>query len=484
MIKKSNSLIFTAMLLSLLPDCLYGIVGDVARAGSENTEVNPYALAAAFMTYVGVSIGRGPYKQIGDDWHHTNLFAVHVGRSSLGRKGTAKKLVTRIAKAIAAIDQNIAPKIHAGGLSSTEGLAMMIHDGYKVGAVTTPPIEDKRLLVMESEFANVLHQAARNGNTLSTTLRSAWDGTSIQPAVKNNPVWASNPHIGLMADITPTELLDMMSSRELTNGFANRLLIFWAEGAKVVAFPTSTPQRVVDDLAKRTIAILQFAGADRYVDRDVFQVEFSAEAKKLYECLYMGELRDRSAGERITGLLARRPAVLLRIATLFALTDKTLIINTAHLNAALAWVRYWVDSVKFIFQSAVDEEAAAEVAAISEKMVAYLKEHGKTTRTELTKICFQGHVSRSRIDKAIDELLAVNPPVIEVESIKRPNGKPGSSTKYYQCCANSANSANGETCRPHVPDLGVVRSLRSQRSVAAKDLSDQEVSHKSQMSLA
>ncbi|MBK7314380.1 hypothetical protein [Candidatus Aalborgicola defluviihabitans] len=73
------------------PDCLYGIVGDVARAGSENTEVNPYALAAAFMTYVGVSIGRGPYKQIGDDWHHTNLFAVHVGRSSLGR-GRRKNL--------------------------------------------------------------------------------------------------------------------------------------------------------------------------------------------------------------------------------------------------------------------------------------------------------------------------------------------------------------------------------------------------------
>ncbi|MBK7314379.1 hypothetical protein [Candidatus Aalborgicola defluviihabitans] len=103
---------------------------------------------------------------------------------------------------------------------------MMIHDGYKVGAVTTPPIEDKRLLVMESEFANVLHQAARNGNTLSTTLRSAWDGTSIQPAVKNNPVWASNPHIGLMADITPTELLDMMSSIPPPNG----LSMTWRRG--------------------------------------------------------------------------------------------------------------------------------------------------------------------------------------------------------------------------------------------------------------
>ena len=33
------------------PTCLYGLIGDVARAGSDGTETNAYAIAANFMAY-------------------------------------------------------------------------------------------------------------------------------------------------------------------------------------------------------------------------------------------------------------------------------------------------------------------------------------------------------------------------------------------------------------------------------------------------
>jgi len=56
------------------PDCLYGLVGEIARAGSENTEANPYGIAAAALAYLGVAVGRGPYMPIGDDWNHARLF--------------------------------------------------------------------------------------------------------------------------------------------------------------------------------------------------------------------------------------------------------------------------------------------------------------------------------------------------------------------------------------------------------------------------
>jgi hypothetical protein len=107
---------------------------------------------------------------------------------------------------------------------------MLIHDGYKDGKTDVPAIVDKRLLVIESEFANVLHQSKRDGNTLSSGLRDAWDGTSIQPAVKTSRVWATDPHISFIGDITPSELLEVMSKREMTNGFANRFIFFYAEG--------------------------------------------------------------------------------------------------------------------------------------------------------------------------------------------------------------------------------------------------------------
>jgi phage/plasmid primase-like uncharacterized protein len=434
------------------PACLYGLVGDIAQAGSNNTEANAYAVAASALAYLGAALGRGPYMSIGDDCNHARLFLVHVGRSSLGRKGTAKKLINRIHKALKAMDELLVPQFHSGGLSTREGLALMIHDGYRDGKNEVPAIEDKRLLVVESEFSNVLHQSKRDGNTLSGALRDAWDGTSIKPAVKTCPVWASDPHISIIGDITPSELRKLMHKRELTNGFANRFIFFWAEGDKLVPFPEPTPKDVVGSLADRVAQVLRFAGADRHEDKDVMRMAFSPNATSLYESLYRGELRDRSSGEQITGLLDRRAPVLLRLAMLFALTDQTNVIEVEHVNAALAWVRYWVDSVKFIFQSAVDEVGAAATADLTQRIITYLAAHGQATRTELTKGCFGGHVNKTTIDRALDELITASPPAIEVETVPRSNGQPGSPSKVYKLCAPPvrpaimANSANSAGC--------------------------------------
>ncbi|MBC7621622.1 MAG: DUF3987 domain-containing protein, partial [Candidatus Saccharibacteria bacterium] len=457
------------------PACLYGLVGDIAQAGSNNTEANAYAVAASALAYLGAALGRGPYMPIGDDCNHSRLFLVHVGRSSRGRKGTAKKLIKRIHGALAAIDGLLAPQVHSGGLSTREGLALMIHDGYRDGKNEVPAIEDKRLLVVESEFSNVLHQSKRDGNTLSGALRDAWDGTSIKPAVKACPVWASDPHISIIGDITPSELRELMHKRELTNGFANRFIFFWAEGDKVEPFPQPTPKDVVEALADRVAQVLRFAGADRHDEHDVMRMAFSPDATSLYESLYRGELRDRSSGEYITGLLDRRAPVLLRLAMLFALTDQTSVITVAHINAALAWVRYWVDSVKFIFQSAVDEAGAAATTDVTQRIITYLAVHGQATRTELTRDCFGGHVNKTTLDKALDELLTASPPAIEVETVPRPNGQSGSPSKVYKPCtppthpasvANSANSAECDVPCRFAADIDPVRNERNERNQA------------------
>lgn len=435
--------------------CLYGLVGDVARAGSESTEANPYAIGLNFIVYLSAAMGRASFTPVGNTWHHPRTFGLHVGRSGRGRKGDAASLVHRIDKALRALDEFAAPQVHRGGLSTREGLALMIHDGWTQGKDEVPPITDKRLCVFESEFANVLAQGKRDGNTLSSALRDAWDGVSIKPATKSNRVWASNPHIGLMGAITPAELRALMASRELTNGFANRFVILWAERTKILPFPQATPQHAVDELARRTLEVVEFAGGLRHVDRDIHRVELTSAAKALYARLYASELNDQSDGELIGALLERRAPVVLRLAMLFALADLSREVDVHHIDAALAWVRYWRESVRFVFSTSVDEAGTAETNATAEKIVEFLRTRAKATRKQLTVECFQGHASKDRIDAALDELLSATPPRIVIETVARPKSSPGSPTKFYALAANSANPANSEHSCGLQPDSEV-----------------------------
>ena len=422
--------------------CLYGLIGEIARAGGDTTEANPFAVAASAIAFLGCAVGRGPYMPVGNTWHHCRFFMLHVGRSGEGRKGDGVSLIKRIAHKLAELSGDHAPQVHAGGLSSREGLAFLIHDGYKEGKEDVPPVLDKRLLVVESEFVNVLQQSKRDGNTLSAALRDCWDGISLKPATKTNRLWASNPHVCMLAAITPGELLACMASRDLSNGFANRFMPYWAERTQLLPFPKATPSEEVERLARRVLEVLEFCQADRWAERDALRVQLSPTAVKRWAALYRGELNDRSHGERINALVERRAPMLLRLAMLFALCDLTETVEVQHIDAALAWVRYSVESVKFIFGSAADEAETAEVNDTARKIMEFTGKHGRVTRKQITRECFQGHLSKDRIDAALDELIKANPPRIVVHEDRSAPGRP---TKFYAACAaNKANYANNE----------------------------------------
>lgn len=160
----------------------YGLVGKMAAIAAEKTEVNPVAAAAAFLSFLGANCGRDTFLNVANTCHHPRLFTLHIGRSGRGRKGDSQQLTLRIRQHIDSLDKKLLGQLHTGGLSSREGLASLIQDaqGDKGGMI------DKRLWVIESEFSNVLHQTKRDGNTLSSSLRDAWDGGDIKPAIKSS----------------------------------------------------------------------------------------------------------------------------------------------------------------------------------------------------------------------------------------------------------------------------------------------------------
>lgn len=414
------------------PMCLYGLIGEVARAGSEGTETNPYAIAANLMAYLSCAIGRGPYLPIGNTWHHARLYVLHIGRSGRGRKGDALSLVMRLDQALRELNENFAPQIHRGGLSSREGLVALMHDGFQRGKQEVPPIQDKRLWVVESEFANVLQQGRRNGNTLSAALRDCWDGVSLKPATKVNRLYASDPHVCLSGSISPSELLSLMKARELTNGFANRFLMIWAERSQIYPFPKATPQATVKALAQRLLEILKFVHADQHNSRDRLRVYLSPPAQWRYAQLYRGELNDDSGSNLVGALIERRAPMLLRVAMLFALTDLQLRVDAPHIEAAMAWTRYAVASAKYVFVSAAEDEKMEQIRELTRRILSFVEERGQASRRDITVDCFRGHVAKVSIDAAIEHLLSATPPKICVQLVHRPKDAPGTPAKIYR----------------------------------------------------
>jgi hypothetical protein len=205
-----------------------GLAGEIARVIEPITESDPAAILLQVLVAFGALVGRGPHVPIEGDQHHGNLFALIVGETSKARKGTSwgrvRELFSRAADWPPVVD----------GLSSGEGLKWAVRDrtlkterdkqGVRQEVETDPGVTDKRLLVVEAEFAQVLRQATRAGNTLSATIRSAWDSGNLRTLTRNDPITATGAHISIIGHITADELRADLTATDSANGFANRFL--------------------------------------------------------------------------------------------------------------------------------------------------------------------------------------------------------------------------------------------------------------------
>lgn len=382
----------------------YGVLGELAKEAANGSEVNPVAAMGSSMVWLSAAMGRNTGFSVGDGWHDLRLYGLHVGRSSRGGKGMSLDLWKRVRKSIENAEPGLCGHMHTGGLSSREGLALLIHDGFRDGKEDVPAIVDKRLLVVEEEFANVLNQAKRDGNTLSSVLRDAWDGSSIKPATKTSRIWASDPHIALHGCITPSELRMKMAKNELSNGFANRFLIFWSERTGSVPFPQRTPDDEVEKFAVRFSEIIKF-GLAGYPGGDTQQcIKLDDHAAELYAELYRQYQQPHPSGELVTGLLERRAPMLRRMSALFAVTDRTIVIRREHIEAAAAWMDYYTQSVAYIFGPMVDAEGEAVRNTNAEKLTIFLVGKGWISRTDISNKCFKKRLTKEALSAALESL--------------------------------------------------------------------------------
>jgi Domain of unknown function (DUF3854) len=342
----------------LRPIAFQGVFGAIVRALAPESEADPAALLIQQLVFFGSLIGRTAHFRVEADTHYLNLYAVLVGRTAKGRKGVSTGQARRVYDPI---DHTWTTTRQTSGLSSGEGLIWAVRDPIekqspirKAGRVIDYQtvkedhgIEDKRLLVVEAEFAGTLRALTREGNTLSAVMRQAWDGLPLRALTKNSPAHATGAHISIIGHITRDELRRYLDATEAANGFGNRILFLCVqrsqllpEGGRLVAF---------DDLQRRLEEAVAHA-------RTVTTMRRDEDARALWHAVY----ESLSAGRPglLGSMTARAEALTMRLACLFALGDGSAVIRRPHLEAALEVWRYAFASAQYIFGGSLGDPTA------------------------------------------------------------------------------------------------------------------------------
>lgn len=348
----------------------YGLAGDIVRTIEPHTEGDPVAVLVQFLVMVGNVLHRTAYYPIEADAHRTNLYAGIVGKTTRGRKGTAAGYPRRL---LCTVDEQW--RRPTGGLSSGEGVIWNVRDaiGEEGKKGYDPGVDDKRLCILQTEFAGALKKMGQEGNILSQVLRDAWDhGTlgSLTSGRIHSPVKATDAHISVIAHITLAELQRLLSETEAASGFANRFLWVCAQRSKLLPDGGGYPEQALRPLITRLRQTLAKA-------HQIGRMQRNASARALWHHLYPTLTQERPG--LLGAITARAEAHVLRLSMLYALLDATDTITPAHSKAAYALWQYCDDSARYIFGAVLGDPVADELV----RMIRLAGRAGMT-RTEMS----------------------------------------------------------------------------------------------------
>ena len=384
----------------LSDEAYHGVGGEIVKAIEPHTEADNAAMLIQFFTAFGNLIGRNSYFVAEADRHYMNLYSLLIGATSKGRKGSSWGQISRPLKEIDG--KWLRDYVHSG-LSSGEGLIWVVRDPiekqdpikYKgrvidyQTVIIDPGVDDKRALIMESEFAQALKVISREGNTLSPVMRNAWDGRDLKTLTKNSQAKATAPHISIVGHITKDEMLRNLDSTEVANGLLNRFLIVCVKRSKVLPEGGRIHEVDFQPLIDKLTSAYHFAQHAGEIKRD-------EAARVLWRNVYE-ELSEGKPG-LLGAATARAEAQVMRLSCIYALLDESQVVRQEHLGAALALWEYCEASAKFVFGMSLGDPVADELKRALDDSPEGL------TKTEISNL-FGRNKSANHIGRCLNMLL-------------------------------------------------------------------------------
>jgi hypothetical protein len=367
---------------ALADPALYGLAGLAVRSLAPHSEANPAAILLQFLAAFGNLVGPAPHCLVGATRHGLNLFVVLVGESSKARKGTSWRLLSSL---WAEVDNLWAARRVTTSRPTVNGVIHDLRDQQ--------PATDRRLFLLSEEFGSVLHVLGQRTGQLSPLLRCAWDGGDLCAHDGRRPVQASGAHISIVGHVTQSELAHHLSRTESHNGFANRCL--WTSVRRSQSLPEGghLPPEELSSIARELCRTLDWVRSQTEL---VFRR--TEAARELWNDRYpsLSESRPDLYG----AATSRAEAQVLRLSAIYAALDCSPLVEACHLQAALAVWDYCQASARLFFDgSPVDPTARRINDALGTSPEGL-------TRGQIREL-FHGHVSKQRIDLALEQLISL-----------------------------------------------------------------------------
>jgi hypothetical protein len=415
-------------------EAYHGLAGEIVGALEPQSEADPVALLSQILVSFGNAIGRSAHFRVESDKHFLNLFADLVGDTSKARKGTSWG---RARWLLEMADSEWTGKRILSGLSSGQGLIWNVRDlvmgrhkvmgkNKRIESIQEyeedPGELDKRILIVEPEFAAVLKQIEQKENILSAIIRQAWETGNLRTLTtgrQQSPVKATNAHVSIIGHITIEELRRHLSTTEAASGFGNRFL--WLCVRRSKCLPEGGQFVDLSLFVSRLTEAISFAKSIGELRRD-------DDARALWHEVYpsLSEAKPGLAG----ALTARGEAQTMRLACVYALLDMSIVVKAQHLIAALALWEYCERSVRFIFGDSLGDDVADEILSELRRRQVGM------TRTDISAQ-FDRHQSTGRITRALGTLerfgLASSRPEMDT------GGRPA---ERWFACERTAKKAN------------------------------------------
>jgi hypothetical protein len=364
-------------------------IGRLAYALDPYTEADPIGILATLLAATGTHLGPGLFFPIGYERHPLLTWPIIIGPTGSGKKGSgynaAKALLT------SADTEFVACNIRSG-LSTGEGLATVfaVEEG-KPGKARLLPEGDCRLLAYEPEWASVMARMKREGNTLSATLRAAWEGGDMSTLNVDARV-ARRSHIGIIAHITPEEFRAKVSASDMAGGTYNRFLPIAVAQSKFLPNPTIGDPAWLQRHGAELAARLAQAGR-------VTTIGLDTDATTMWARLYLefGADADAHGNTTLAQFTSRAAPNCLRIAATHAALDNTTLITPGHLTAAAALIRYSTASAAAVLTPTTDLDHL-------HTWITTAGNQGRT-RKEIVADHFQGNTKADRITELLTRLI-------------------------------------------------------------------------------